>query len=112
MRWRLLNLCPSHGVDLSSAESLAEAVRNTILEFGGIDFVVNTAAIYPVAGADGELSETQWAKTFLVNVTGNYLLADSTDWVFHDQDLPASHSAYQFRECGRAQERKRGIRHQ
>ena len=38
-------------VDLSSAESLAEAVRHTILEFGGIDIVVNTAAIYPVAGA-------------------------------------------------------------
>jgi rhamnose utilization protein RhaD (predicted bifunctional aldolase and dehydrogenase)/NAD(P)-dependent dehydrogenase (short-subunit alcohol dehydrogenase family) len=78
------------GVDLSSAESLAEAVHRTILEFGGIDFVVNTAAIYPVAGPDGELSEMQWAKTFLVNVIGNYLLADSTNWVFHDQDLPVS----------------------
>jgi rhamnose utilization protein RhaD (predicted bifunctional aldolase and dehydrogenase)/NAD(P)-dependent dehydrogenase (short-subunit alcohol dehydrogenase family) len=77
-------------VDLSSAQSLAEAVRKTILEFGGIDFVVNTAAIYPVAGPDGELSEALWAKTFLVNVTGNYLLADSTNWVFRDQDLPAS----------------------
>jgi rhamnose utilization protein RhaD (predicted bifunctional aldolase and dehydrogenase)/NAD(P)-dependent dehydrogenase (short-subunit alcohol dehydrogenase family) len=77
-------------VDLSSAQSLAEAVRKTVLAFGGIDFVVNTAAIYPVAGPDGELSEALWAKTFLVNVTGNYLLADSTNWVFHDQDLPAS----------------------
>ena len=45
------------------------------LKFGGIDSVVNTAAIYPVPGADGELTEAQWAKTFLVNVTGNYLLA-------------------------------------
>ena len=78
------------GVDLSSAESLAEAVRKTILEFGGIDFIVNTAAIYPVAGTDGELSEQQWSKTFSVNVIGNYLLATSADWVLHDQDLPAS----------------------
>ena len=80
----------STGVDLSSAEPLAKAVRHTILEFGGIDLVVNTAAIYPVPGHDGELSEAQWAKTFLVNVTGNYLLARATEWVFRDQNLPAS----------------------
>ena len=77
-------------VDLSSADSLAEAVQKTILEFGGIDLVVNTAAVYPVAAADGELPDTQWAKTFLVNVTGNYLLANSTNWVFRDGNLPAS----------------------
>jgi NAD(P)-dependent dehydrogenase (short-subunit alcohol dehydrogenase family) len=77
-------------VDLSSSESLAEAVRFTISKFGGIDIVVNTAAIYPVPGPDGELSEAQWAKTFLVNVTGNYLLARQTDWVFKDQNLPVT----------------------
>jgi rhamnose utilization protein RhaD (predicted bifunctional aldolase and dehydrogenase)/NAD(P)-dependent dehydrogenase (short-subunit alcohol dehydrogenase family) len=80
----------STAVDLSSAESLAAAVRETVGEFGGIDFVVNTAAIYVVPGPDGELSETQWAKTFLVNVTGNYLLANAIQWVIEDQDLPAS----------------------
>jgi rhamnose utilization protein RhaD (predicted bifunctional aldolase and dehydrogenase)/NAD(P)-dependent dehydrogenase (short-subunit alcohol dehydrogenase family) len=77
-------------VDLSSSESLAKAVRHTILEFGGIDLVVNTAAIYPVPGSGGELSEAQWAKTFLVNVSGNYLLARATEPVFRDQNLPAS----------------------
>lgn len=76
--------------DLSSAESLAEAVRQTILEFGGIDIVVNTAAIYPVPGPGRELTEAQWAQTFLVNVTGNYLLARATEWVFKDQKLPSA----------------------
>src|SRR6266478_1061986 len=74
----------------SSRDSLAKAVRHTILEFGGIDLVVNTAAIYPVPGSEGELSEAQWAKTFLVNVTGNYLLARATEPVFRDQNLPSS----------------------
>ena len=78
------------GADLSSSESLAQAVRRVILEFGGIDLIVNTAAIYPVPGSDGELSEAQWAKTFLINVTGNYLLARATEWVFRDQNLPSS----------------------
>jgi rhamnose utilization protein RhaD (predicted bifunctional aldolase and dehydrogenase)/NAD(P)-dependent dehydrogenase (short-subunit alcohol dehydrogenase family) len=77
-------------VDLSSAESLAEAANFTISEFGGIDIVVNTAAIYPVPGTDGELTDPQWAQTFLVNVTGNYHLARQTEWIFKDQHLPAS----------------------
>jgi len=77
-------------VDLGSSESLAEAVAFTISKFGGIDIVVNTAAIYPVLGPDGELSEAQWAKTFQVNVTGNYLLARQTERVFKDQALPVS----------------------
>ena len=36
-------------VDLSSAESLSGAAAFTVLHFGGIDGIVNTAAIYPVA---------------------------------------------------------------
>ena len=62
----------------------------TIFNYGGIDIIVNTAAIYPVPGADGELSDAQWAQTFLVNVTGNYLLARQTEWIFKDQGLPAA----------------------
>ncbi|HEY4903565.1 MAG TPA: bifunctional rhamnulose-1-phosphate aldolase/short-chain dehydrogenase [Candidatus Sulfotelmatobacter sp.] len=77
-------------VDLSSPTSLAEAANFTISQFGGIDIIVNTAAIYPVPGADGELADAQWAQTFLVNVTGNYHLARQTGWVFKDQGLPAS----------------------
>ncbi|MGA8026778.1 MAG: bifunctional rhamnulose-1-phosphate aldolase/short-chain dehydrogenase [Bryobacteraceae bacterium] len=77
-------------VDLSSSESLSDAIRFTVSKFGGVDIIVNTAAIYPVPEADGELSDAQWAKTFLVNVTGNYLLARQTDSVFKEQNLPAA----------------------
>ncbi len=78
------------GVDLSSSASLAELTDFTVSQFGGLDIIVNTAAIYPVPGANGELTDSQWAQTFLVNVTGNYLLARQTDWVFKDQGLPAT----------------------
>jgi NAD(P)-dependent dehydrogenase (short-subunit alcohol dehydrogenase family) len=77
-------------VNLGSAQSLDEAIKFTIAQFGGIDCVINTAAIYPVPGADGELTEAQWENTFLVNVTGNYLLGRESDWVFKDQNLPCS----------------------
>jgi rhamnose utilization protein RhaD (predicted bifunctional aldolase and dehydrogenase)/NAD(P)-dependent dehydrogenase (short-subunit alcohol dehydrogenase family) len=77
-------------VDISSAESVAAAAKAAVLEFGGIDAIVNTAAIFPVAGADGQLTEAQWSKTFLVNVTGNFLLARECGWVLRDQKLPAA----------------------
>ncbi|MGH9517248.1 MAG: bifunctional rhamnulose-1-phosphate aldolase/short-chain dehydrogenase [Terriglobales bacterium] len=73
--------------DLSKAESLASAVNFAITLFGGVDFVVNTAAVYPVPEPSAELSEAQWASTFLLNVTGNYLLVRETEWVFKDQNL-------------------------
>jgi rhamnose utilization protein RhaD (predicted bifunctional aldolase and dehydrogenase)/NAD(P)-dependent dehydrogenase (short-subunit alcohol dehydrogenase family) len=77
-------------VDLGSADSLARVASFTALQFGGIDAVVNTAAIYPVAGDGGRLTDEQWSRTFLVNVTGNYLLAQQTAWVFREQGLPAA----------------------
>ena len=80
----------STGVDLSSPDSMAKVAKFTMQQFGGIDVVINTAAIYPVPGADGELSDSMWAKTFLVNVTGNYQLARQTESIFRDQNLPAA----------------------
>jgi NAD(P)-dependent dehydrogenase (short-subunit alcohol dehydrogenase family) len=78
-------------LNLSSPASIQDAARHTILQFGGIDGIVNTAAIFPVGtGPQGQLSEQQWNTTFLVNVTGNYFLANETAWVFNDQKLPAS----------------------
>ena len=77
--------------NLGSAESLAAAIRHTILQFGGIDGIINTAAIFPVgSGPGGQLTEAQWATTFAVNVTGNYLLANESKWVFTDQKLPST----------------------
>jgi rhamnose utilization protein RhaD (predicted bifunctional aldolase and dehydrogenase)/NAD(P)-dependent dehydrogenase (short-subunit alcohol dehydrogenase family) len=78
------------GVDLGSSSSLADAIKFTVQRFGGIDAVINTAALYPVPGENGELSDGLWSKTFLINVTGNYLLAREAEWVFRDQGLSSS----------------------
>jgi len=77
-------------VDLGSTASLGDIANFTTSHFGGLDIIVNTAAIYPVAGAGGELSDEQWAQTFLVNVAGNYHLAQQTEWIFKDQGLSAA----------------------
>jgi rhamnulose-1-phosphate aldolase/alcohol dehydrogenase len=77
--------------NLSSAESLSTALRHTVLQFGGVDALVNTAAIFPVGSPpDGQLTEAQWNTTFAVNVTGNYLLTREARTLFRDQNLPVS----------------------
>ena len=76
--------------DLASSTSLLQALQLTIAQFGGIDALVSTAAVYPVADPGQELTEEQWEKTFVVNVSGNYQLARASQWVFEDQGLPAA----------------------
>jgi len=78
------------GVNLASSDSITDAVDFTISQFGGMDVIVNTAAVYPVPAADGELTDAQWAQAFQINVTGNFLLARQAEWVFKDQALPAA----------------------
>ena len=76
------------GLNLASPESITAAANHTIMQFGGLDGIVNTAAIFAVgSGPQGQLSDDQWNKTFLVNVTGNYFLARETGWIFRDQKL-------------------------
>ncbi|MBV8808863.1 MAG: bifunctional rhamnulose-1-phosphate aldolase/short-chain dehydrogenase [Acidobacteriaceae bacterium] len=78
-------------VNIGSIESISAAIKHAVLQFGGIDCIINTAAIFPVGTTpNGSPSEAQWNTAFLINVTGNYLLADQIAWVFRDQKSPAS----------------------
>ncbi|HEY3628426.1 MAG TPA: bifunctional rhamnulose-1-phosphate aldolase/short-chain dehydrogenase [Terracidiphilus sp.] len=76
-------------LDITSRESIAAALKLSVLRFGGIDGLINTAAIFPVPGSDGKISPEVWSKTFEINITGNYLLADEVRRVFNDQKLPS-----------------------
>jgi rhamnose utilization protein RhaD (predicted bifunctional aldolase and dehydrogenase)/NAD(P)-dependent dehydrogenase (short-subunit alcohol dehydrogenase family) len=77
-------------MDLSSRDSMTEALRATVLQFGGVDIIINTAAIYPTPVAGGAASETAWGRTLLINVTSNHLLADEAGRILKAQGLPAS----------------------
>jgi rhamnose utilization protein RhaD (predicted bifunctional aldolase and dehydrogenase) len=76
-------------VDLTSRDALVAAVRAAVLQFGGFDVVVNTAAIFPTP-EPGAPVEAVWGRTFAVNVTSNFVLAQETAEVFRAQGLPAS----------------------
>jgi NAD(P)-dependent dehydrogenase (short-subunit alcohol dehydrogenase family) len=60
-------------VDVSSEESVTRVVAETIAEFGGLDVLVNAAAIQRCAHTD-EHSLDDWNVTLAVNLTGTFLM--------------------------------------
>jgi NAD(P)-dependent dehydrogenase (short-subunit alcohol dehydrogenase family) len=80
----------SCALDLSSRKSIASALRAAILQFGGLDIVVNTGAIFPIADTPEGISEELWSRTMHINVTANYFLASEASTILKEQNLPAS----------------------
>jgi len=77
------------GIDIRDRNAIKSALDNTIRQFGGVDILINTAALFP-SSPDGIISDAQWALTLEVNVTANYLLTDEAAKIFAEQGLDAS----------------------
>ena len=76
-------------IDIRDRKAIKAALDATIQQFGGIDILVNTAALFP-SSPDGVISDAQWALTLEVNVTANYLLTDEASKIFAEQGIDAS----------------------
>jgi rhamnose utilization protein RhaD (predicted bifunctional aldolase and dehydrogenase)/NAD(P)-dependent dehydrogenase (short-subunit alcohol dehydrogenase family) len=76
-------------LDLTSRGSIGAALRATIMRFGGLDAVINTAAIFPTP-APGTPPEQTWGLTLSINVTSNHVLADEAARILKEQGLPAA----------------------
>ncbi len=76
-------------IDIRQRDAIKAALKATVTAFGGIDLLINTAALFP-SSPDGTISDAQWALTLEVNVTANYLLTDETSHIFKAQGLSAS----------------------
>jgi NAD(P)-dependent dehydrogenase (short-subunit alcohol dehydrogenase family) len=79
----------SAALDLTSRESIAAATRAAVLQYGGFDMVINTAAIFPTPDPSTP-AEATWSRALSINVTSNYVLAQEAAKVFQAQGLPAS----------------------
>ncbi len=79
--------CP---VDITSRDSIRAMLAAVVGRFGGLDILVNTAAVFPPPDLEGRVADEQWHATLMLNVTANYLLADEAARVFADQRTPAS----------------------
>jgi NAD(P)-dependent dehydrogenase (short-subunit alcohol dehydrogenase family) len=76
-------------IDIRKREAIRGALDATIAAFGGLDLLINTAALFP-SSPDGTISDAQWGLTLEVNVTANYLLTDEASKIFKAQGLPSS----------------------
>jgi len=76
-------------IDIRDRKAIKAALEATIKQFGGIDILINTAALFP-SSPDGIISDAQWALTLEVNVTANYLLTDEASKVFKEQGIDGS----------------------
>jgi rhamnose utilization protein RhaD (predicted bifunctional aldolase and dehydrogenase)/NAD(P)-dependent dehydrogenase (short-subunit alcohol dehydrogenase family) len=76
-------------IDIRDRSAIQSALDATIAAFGGIDILINTAALFP-SSPDGIISDAQWASTLEINVTANYLLADEAAKVFDAQGIETS----------------------
>jgi len=76
-------------VDIRNRDSIASAIHDAVMQFGGLDILINTAAIFP-SSTTSAIPDAVWAATLDVNVTANYLLADEAADVFAAQELDGS----------------------
>ncbi len=76
-------------VDIRSRDSVRAMLRKAVETFGGVDILVNTAAVFP-APPSGVLSDDDWRLTLEINVTGNHLLASEIERIFTSQKLPGA----------------------
>jgi rhamnose utilization protein RhaD (predicted bifunctional aldolase and dehydrogenase)/NAD(P)-dependent dehydrogenase (short-subunit alcohol dehydrogenase family) len=76
-------------IDITNRATIKAALEATIQHFGGVDILINTAAIFP-STPDGIINDTLWGITLEVNVTANYKLTDEAHAIFDAQGLDGS----------------------
>ncbi len=83
------NCGPAIGLacDITNRESVAGMFRNVLLAYGGLDAVVVTAGIFVPPDKTGRIEDTLWSRTFNINVTGAYIVADEAYKIFKQQGL-------------------------
>src|SRR2546426_5365955 len=83
------NCGPAIGLacDITHRESVARLFEDVMLAYGGIDSIVITAGIFVPPDKTGHIEDSLWARTFGINVTGAYIVADEAYKIFQRQGL-------------------------
>jgi NAD(P)-dependent dehydrogenase (short-subunit alcohol dehydrogenase family) len=79
----------STAIDITKRDTIQAALGATMEAFGGLDILINTAAIFP-STPDGVITDALWATTLEINVTANYKLTDEAMKVFNAQGIDGS----------------------
>lgn len=86
------NCGPAIGLscDLTSRQDVARMFGEIVIAYGGLDAVVITAGVFVPPDISGRIDDADWTRTYAVNVTGAYIVADEAYRIFTRQGLPAN----------------------
>jgi NAD(P)-dependent dehydrogenase (short-subunit alcohol dehydrogenase family) len=76
--------------DITRRDSVRRMFHDVMLAYGGLDAVVVTAGIFVPPDKSGRVDDALWSKTFGINVTGAYIVADEAHTILKRQGLPAT----------------------
>ena len=62
-------------------------LEQVVLAYGGLDHLIVTAGIFATPDASGAVPDAMWGRTFAINVTGSYLVADEAKRIWEAQGL-------------------------
>jgi rhamnose utilization protein RhaD (predicted bifunctional aldolase and dehydrogenase)/NAD(P)-dependent dehydrogenase (short-subunit alcohol dehydrogenase family) len=79
----------SAGVDIRDRQCVRSVLRDVVSGYGGLDIVINTAAMF-ASSSDGVVHDDQWRATLDLNVTANFLLVEEAKLILEKQELPAA----------------------
>ncbi|TFH01401.1 MAG: bifunctional rhamnulose-1-phosphate aldolase/short-chain dehydrogenase [Calditrichales bacterium] len=63
-------------VDITNREQVQQAMQQAVNAFGGLDILINTAAIVVYPDKGDSFSDGAWDKTLQINVTANYIITE------------------------------------
>jgi rhamnulose-1-phosphate aldolase/alcohol dehydrogenase len=78
------------GADITKRESVAQAMKDAVLAYGGIDAMAVTAGIFVPPDTAGRIPDEKWALSYAINVTGLFYCADEASRVWKEQGLNGS----------------------
>jgi rhamnulose-1-phosphate aldolase/alcohol dehydrogenase len=86
------NCGPAIGLqaDMTDRAGMRAMFDQLALAYGGLDAVAITAGIFVPPDTAGRIADEMWARTFAINVTGLYLVADEAAAIWQSQGLPAN----------------------
>ena len=75
-------------INITDRESVKKAYRKIIFEFGGLDILINTAAVFiPPDGEGQSFKDETWTKTLNINVTSNFILVEEFAKIINEQQI-------------------------
>lgn len=77
-------------VDATNRDAVKKAMDAAVMQYGGIDTLIVVAAVFIAPDVHGHNTDSQWLKTFEVNVLGSNILAEEAFEVIKSQGTEGS----------------------